>query len=120
MDNDLVFGDKPAKKARAKKPAAPKVDVKLSDKPSKNKQSGWPIIMIDEAMGHPNFEVVGINGHIYQIMRSVEVPVPPEVVEVLKHAEEHYIIQSRGPTGMVESNTMKKSAIPWRIVGYVP
>jgi len=125
MDTDLVFGEKPAKKTRAKRPAKPKaevkpvVDVMLSDKPTKDRKAGWPIIVIDEVVGQPNYEVVSINGHVYQIMRAVEVPVPPEVVEVLKCAVEERIIQSRGPAGLIETKRHKYYAIPWRVVGYV-
>lgn len=58
-------------------------------------------IILDEGMGQHDLRTVpvGVNGRTYQIRRGVEVDVPPEVVEVLKHAIETKTIP------MVDENT---------------
>jgi len=121
--DDLVFGDAPApkgKKTRAKKVATPVADAILAPVSEKARKSGWPIIWIDAVEGQPNYEAVGINGEIYQIIREEEVPVPPAVVEVLRNAVAERIVQVHTPSGGVMTKRQKYSAIPWRLVGYVP
>lgn len=125
MSDDLVFGEavatKPARKPAAKKPAAKKAQPVVDETPKagKNEQSGWPIVWIDAVEGLPNYETVGVNGKVYQIMREIEVPVPPEVVEVLRNAIGTRLIDAAHPAGGITRKVQKFSAIPWRLVGYV-
>lgn len=123
-----VFGEdlapsapKKEKKPRAKKVATPVADAILAPSaPAKARKSGWPIVWIDAVEGQPNYEVVGVNGEVFQIIREEEVPVPPSVVEVLRNAIAERIVQTHTPSGGVMTKRQKYSAIPWRLVGYVP
>ena len=116
---------KPAAKKTVRKARAPKpvVDEKLAAAPKakeKDRKSGWPIVWIDAVDGQPNYEVVGVNGEIYQIMREMEVPVPPPVLAVLRDAVAERIVQVHDPNGGVLTKRQKYSAVPWRLIGYVP
>lgn len=72
-------------------------------------------IVIEDVEGFPNFEVLGINGHVIKVMRGVEVEVWEEYVEVLRHA-----VSAFEPTlADVErgNRTVKnRNLIPWRLV----
>jgi hypothetical protein len=73
-------------------------------------------IIIEDVEGLPNFEVLGINGHVIKVKRGEEVEVWEEYVEVLKHA-----VSSFEPTlSDVEKGSRKvrnRNLIPWRLVG---
>ncbi|KGO32764.1 hypothetical protein JT06_18510 [Desulfobulbus sp. Tol-SR] len=72
-------------------------------------------IMIDEVSGLSNYEVVAVNGKVYQIKRGVPVEVPPEVVHVLENAQMTILEQRKNPlTGLTEEVPRTFSAIPWR------
>jgi len=75
-------------------------------------------IMVDDVKGQPNFEKVGVNGKAYQIQRGVPVPVPEEVVEVLRNATETYLVEAPHPDipGKTTYVPRYRCAIPWRIV----
>ncbi len=95
----------------------PVVDVKIDVEPTKPAPPKTIKIMIDAVDGKSNYEVVGVNGKIYQIKRGVPVDVPPEVVEVLKNAVETRLSQSKNPrTGEMEEVRTDVPAIPWRKV----
>ena len=74
-------------------------------------------IIVDEVAGvKENYEVVGVNGKVYQIKRGVPVEVPPEVVHALElakatHSEQKY---DRLADEYVEVHR-SFSAIPWRV-----
>lgn len=72
-------------------------------------------IIIDDVEGMPNFEVLGLNGHVLQIKRGVEVEVWEEYVEILRHA-----VSSFEPTLDDVKNgrigIKNRTAIPWRLV----
>jgi hypothetical protein len=74
------------------------------------------IIFIDEVEGQPNYEMVGVNGHMYQIKRGEEVAVPAEVVAVLRNALAARVVQSHAPDGSVQTKLQHYSAIPYRIL----
>lgn len=81
-----------------------------------NKRRKGIRIIIDEVAGvKENYEVVGVNGVVYQIKRGVPTEVPPEVVHVLElaqgtHTEQIFNRQS----GEYEEVHRIFSAIPWR------
>jgi hypothetical protein len=74
-------------------------------------------IIIDEVEGGENFEVVGVNGKVYQIQRGVEVAVPQEVVEVLRTAVATRFVKVKREDGETDLVPRQHSAIPWRLVG---
>jgi len=84
----------------------------------KDDKSDWITIIIDDVPGlKKNYEVVGVNGRVYQIKRNVPTLVPPEVVATLKtcvltHVEQKFD-QASGEYIDVERNF---SAVPWRRV----
>lgn len=72
-------------------------------------------IIIDEVPGLSNYEVVGVNGKVYQIKRGVPVTVPPEVVGVLETAQLTNVEQRKNRiTGETEEVVRHYSAVPWR------
>jgi hypothetical protein len=73
-------------------------------------------IIIDEVEGGENFEVVGVNGKVYQIQRGVEVKVPQEVVEVLRTAVATRFVKVKREDGESDLVPRQHSAIPWRLV----
>lgn len=74
-------------------------------------------IIIDEVPGMSNYEVVGVNGTLYQIKRGVPVEVPMGVVYALQDAVMTQTEIRRHPvTGEREEIVRHHSAIPWRRV----
>lgn len=72
-------------------------------------------IIIDEVPGMSNYEVVGVNGTLYQIKRGVPVEVPMGVVYALQDAVMTQVEVRRNPfTGEREEIVRHHSAIPWR------
>jgi len=122
---DLGLGDievlpipepKSKKKDKAKDIDAPaEAPIKAAKKDDK---SDWITILIDDVPGlKKNYEVVGVNGKVYQIKRNVPTLVPPEVVATLKtcvltHVEQKFD-QASGEYIDIERNF---SAVPWRRV----
>lgn len=87
------------------------VKQKASDRP----KDGWVRIIIDEVPGLSNYEVVGVNGNVFQIKRGVPVLVPPSVVGVLETALMTNVEQRKNRiTGETEEVVRHYSAIPWR------
>ena len=110
----------PAKAAPKKRTAKKKlqtepkeVDEKLDATSDPNK--GKVRIVIDQVKGMSNYEVVGVNGKIYQIKRGEPVWVPEAVAHVLDNAVMTDTIIDRHPvTGERIERTHTYSAIPWR------
>ena len=105
----------PKKRTAKKKPQTePKeVDEKLDATSDPNK--GKVRIVIDQVKGMSNYEVVGVNGKIYQIKRGEPVWVPEAVAHVLDNAVMTDTIIDRHPvTGERIERTHTYSAIPWR------
>lgn len=74
-------------------------------------------IVIDEVPGMSNFEVVGVNGTLYQIKRGVPVEVPIGVMYALQDAVMTQTEIRRNPiTGEREEIVRHHSSIPWRRV----
>jgi len=74
-------------------------------------------IFIDEVEGQPNYEVVGVNGQVHQIMRGVNVEVPRSVVEVLRNAVATRFVSVKRSDGVDDLQRSNYSSIPWRLVG---
>jgi uncharacterized FAD-dependent dehydrogenase len=73
--------------------------------------------MIDEVPGMNNYEVVGVNGKVYQIKRGVPVEVPREVMTTLECCQMTIVEQKKNKyTGESEDVVRHFSAIPWRRV----
>jgi len=106
-DFDVVLGDDtPAEKgpSRTKREAKPKAEKRLK-------------IIIDEVEGQPNYEVVGVNGVVYQIQRGIETLVPESVVHVLRNAIATKYVKVRRADGFEDLQKRNLSSIPWRLVG---
>lgn len=74
-------------------------------------------IIIDEVPGMSNYEVVGVNGTLYQIKRGVPVEVPIGVMYALQDAVMTQTEIRRNPiTGEREEIVRHHSSIPWRRV----
>jgi len=99
---DLGFSESGQKKAAKPKAATKKPQDRIS-------------IIIDEVAGMKNFEVVAVNGKVYQIKRGVPVRVPPEVIHVLENAKMVTIEQKLDRlSGEYIDVERTFSAIPWR------
>jgi len=95
-------------KGKGAKPAA---------EPAKPKGKDMVRIMIDEVPGMNNYEVVGVNGKVYQIKRGVPVEVPREVMTTLECCQMTIVEQKKNKyTGESEDVTRHFSAVPWRRV----
>ena len=89
-------------------------------------KDNWPVIIIDPVEGLSNYEFVAAHGtkkngeafsHECQIMRGVDVPVPPSIVNVLKIATSAKYKQVQDPiTGTNRMVRTDQSSIPWRMV----
>lgn len=118
MNDDFEISE--ALKGSPKSPKSPEFIDPEDDK------ENWPTIMIDPEKGAPNYEFVAAHGtkadgtpfgKDYQIMRGIEVAVPPSVVNVLKLAMATTYEQAQDPvTGKNKLIRQDRSSIPWRLV----
>ena len=91
--------------------------AKPAAEPAKPKGKDMVRIMIDEVPGMNNYEVVGVNGKVYQIKRGVPVEVPREVMTTLECCQMTIVEQKKNKyTGESEDVVRHFSAIPWRRV----
>lgn len=127
LDVDLDLGiappSEPKKKSGRKKQAVPAAQVEDLVVTNGKKEVPLPRgeervqIIIDEVPGMSNYEVVGVNGTLYQIKRGVPVWVPMGVVYALQDAVMTQTEIRRHPvTGEREEIVRHHSAIPWRRV----
>ena len=111
-DDEVVVKVK-GKATKAAK-ADPVVD-KVLDEKTKGKDKVRS--MIDEVPGMNNYEVVGVNGKIYQIKRGIPVEVPREVMTTLECCQMTVVEQKKNKyTGESEDVVRHFSAVPWRRV----
>lgn len=95
----------------------PVVDINLAEEKPADPKADWVTIIIDEVEGRSNFEVVGVNGKVYQIPRSIPTKVPPSVVGVLENAiASRSVATPNHLTGHDELVKQNFNAIPWRRV----
>ncbi len=106
------------------KPSAPKKNKKVLD-PEMDKKN-WPMIHIEMEEGKPNYEYLAAHGtmkdgrpfgHELQVMRGVDVQVPPSIVYMLQDAVSAHYVQRRDPTtGKMLMTRQDRSSIPWRMI----
>jgi hypothetical protein len=109
----------------APKKAAPKKAAKKALDPEDDRDN-WPTIHIEMEENRPNYEYLASHGtkkdgtafgHELQVMRGVDVKVPPSIVYMLRDAVAAHYVQRRDPV----SNKMTmirqdRSSIPWRLI----
>lgn len=91
-------------------------------------RDNWPTIFIDQEDEKPNYEVVSAFGtkttdptkpveHTMQIMRGVNVKVPPSIVYALRDAVSTRYTSRKDPsTGRSVMVPSKRSDVPWRLI----
>lgn len=89
-------------------------------------RANWPTIRIESEKDKPNYEYVSAHGTMLngkpfgwdmQIMRGVDVKVPPSIVRVLQDAvSTHYPTVIDPVTGAKKQLRQNRSAIPWTLV----
>lgn len=113
---DLDLGDTVVQEPKA---SAAFIDPELD-------RDNWPIILIEMEEGKPNYEFIASHGtmkngepfdHDMQIMRGVEVAVPPSIVDTLRCSVATHHVPRRNPeTNRIELVRQDRSAVPWRLV----
>lgn len=96
--------------------AKPVVDKTPEPAKEATKAKGKMIrIMIDDVNGKQNYEVVSVNGKVWQLQRGVPVDVPYEVVHILENAVETVTTQVQDRvTGELINRNNDRGAVPWR------
>ena len=117
-------------KGKAKAEQAPEKAVKAAPEkvaldPEEDREN-WPIIHIEMEDEKPNYEYLAAHGtmqngqpfgHELQVMRGVDVAVPPSIVYSLRDAiSSHYSSRRDSRTGKTELVKQDRSAVPWRLV----
>ncbi len=118
-------------KAKAE-PVAGKVEAapaKAELDPEEDREN-WPIIHIEMEDEKPNYEYLAAHGtmqngepfgHELQVMRGIDVAVPPSIVYSLRDAIGSHYASRRDPrTGKTELIKQDRSAVPWRLVNPGP
>lgn len=123
-NDDIDFGldlapEQPAPSIKGKVKAAKEIDPE-------DDRANWPTIRIDAEEGMPNYAYVSANGTKkngepfgwdMQIMRGVDVQVPPSIVYCLQDAVATHIFMRRDPiTGRNIQERQNRASIPWRLV----
>jgi len=101
--DDIASDAEPSGPSRTKMEAKPENEERRS-------------IIIDEVDGQPNYEVVGVNGVVFQIQRGIETMVPLSVIEVLKNAVASKYVKVKRNDGFEDLQKRDYSSIPWRLV----
>ena len=116
-------------KGKAKAEQAPEKAVeaapeKVALDPEEDREN-WPIIHIEMEDEKPNYEYLAAHGtmqngqpfgHELQVMRGVDVAVPPSIVYSLRDAISSHYSQRRDASGKTSLIKQERSAIPWRLV----
>jgi hypothetical protein len=99
--------------------------VELVELDPEEDRANWPIIRLDSEEGKPNYEYIAAHGtmrngqsfgHELQIMRGVEVQVPPSIVYVLRDMIATHHVPVRDSSGRVKLERQNRSSIPWQLV----
>lgn len=126
---------KKEKKVKAEKSAKAEAKVEIAvtaaeeepveTDPNKDR-ANWPVIHIDRVQGLPNYEYIGVHGTYLdgtpmnlelQIMRGVDVAVPPAVVHALRNTIQTAYEQRHDPVANRNIlEPIQRSAVPWRVV----
>ena len=120
---EKVAEDAPVEAAPAK--AAP---AKADLDPEEDREN-WPIIHIEMEDEKPNYEYLAAHGtmqngqpfgHELQVMRGVDVAVPPSIVYALRDAISSHYSSRRDSSGKTSLVKQDRSAVPWRLVNPGP
>ena len=122
----------PAKgKGKGKAQAAPAPEKAVEAAPAKpaldpeEDRENWPIIHIEMEDEKPNYEYLAAHGtmqdghpfgHELQVMRGVDVAVPPSIVYSLRDAISSHYSSRRDSSGKTSLVKQDRSAVPWRLV----
>lgn len=122
FDEIIEGAERPA--AKGGKKVAPQHNAKAID-PEYDREN-WPTIRIEAENDKPNYEFLSAHGtlkngdpfdHELQVMRGVDVQVPPSIVYALRDAIASHYQQRRDPTnGRMQMVRMERSTIPWHLV----
>lgn len=110
-------------------PAREEEPVQAWVNPERDREN-WPTIIIDAEDGLPNYEFLSAHGtvtdadgveHVYdhelQVMRGVEVQVPPSVLNMLEESVRTHYKQVTDPvTGKRKMTSSPRACIPYRCV----
>ena len=120
----------PAKgKGKAKVKAEPEAVLVKADIDPEEDRENWPIIHIEMEDEKPNYEYLAAHGtmqngqpfgHELQVMRGVDVAVPPSIVYALRDAISSHYSSRRDSSGKTSLVKQDRSAIPWRMVNPGP
>ena len=106
---------------KAEPEAAP---AKAALDPEEDREN-WPIIHIEMEDEKPNYEYLAAHGtmqsgqpfgHELQVMRGVDVAVPPSIVHALRDAVSSHYSSRRDASGKTSLVKQDRSAVPWRLV----
>jgi len=110
---------KAAAKPKAKRAPAKKLDPEMD-------RDNWPTVHIEMEEGKPNYEYLAAHGtmkdgrpfgHELQVMRGVDVQVPPSIVYALQDSIASHYVQRRDPvSGRQSMIRQDRSSIPWRLI----
>jgi hypothetical protein len=120
----------PAKgKGKAKVKAEPEAVLVKADIDPEEDRENWPIIHIEMEDEKPNYEYLAAHGtmqngqpfgHELQVMRGVDVAVPPSIVYALRDAISSHYSSRRDSSGKTSLVKQDRSAVPWRLVNPGP
>ena len=108
--------------------AAEAVPAKADLDPEEDREN-WPIIHIEMEDEKPNYEYLAAHGtmqngqpfgHELQVMRGVDVAVPPSIVYALRDAISSHYSSRRDSSGKTSLVKQDRSAVPWRLVNPGP
>lgn len=101
------------------------VAVAVEELDPEDDRDNWPTITINTEEGKPNYETVIVHGtkkngkpfgHDLQIMRGVEVKVPPSVVYDLRDAVATHIIATKDRDGKQILVRQDRPGVSWNLI----
>ena len=113
-----------AKAEQAPEKAVEAAPAKAALDPEEDREN-WPIIHIEMEDEKPNYEYLAAHGtmqngqpfgHELQVMRGVDVAVPPSIVYSLRDAISSHYSSRRDSSGKTSLVKQDRSAVPWRLV----
>ena len=117
-----------AKAEQAPEKAVEAAPAKAALDPEEDREN-WPIIHIEMEDEKPNYEYLAAHGtmqngqpfgHELQVMRGIDVAVPPSIVYSLRDAVSSHYSSRRDASGKTSLVKQDRSAIPWRLVNPGP
>ena len=124
INRDLAEQNEKLKKKLEKKLAKEEAEWEVKNVGAGNESQAssperWRIVIEEGREKHAaRNQFIGVNGRGYYIRRGVEVDVPPEVIEVLKHAVEIRSISITNEMGMViDTEEREIRRFPYSVIG---